>query len=97
MAAKVRYTFALDAIKDADVIRWLELQGNTSAAIRGALKAFLARPNHDDLDRKLNEILAAVKTARFVALEPQEGEGRSEPERAARGLDRMVGKFGKSS
>ena len=94
MAAKVRYTFALDAIKDADVIRWLELQGNTSAAIRGALKAFLARPNHDDLSRKLDEVLTAIRTLRFIGPpEPQEGEGRSEPERAARGLDRMVGKF----
>jgi len=36
MSAKVRYTFALDAIKDADVIRWLELQGNTSGHQGGA-------------------------------------------------------------
>jgi len=94
MAAKVRYTFALDAIKDAEVIRWLEMQGNTSAAIRGALKAFVNRPNHDDLSRKLDEVLTAVRTLRFVGpAEAQEGEGQGEPEKAARGLGRMVDRF----
>lgn len=94
MSAKVRYTFALDAIKDADVIRWLELQGNTSAAIRGALKAFITRPTHDDLAHKLEEVLTTVRTLRFVGpSEPQEGEGQGEPEMAAKGLDHMVDKF----
>ena len=94
MTAKVRYTFALDAIKDADVIRWLELQGNTSAAIRGALKAFLTSPSHDDLGCKLDEILTVIRTLRFAGPpEPLEGGDKSEPEQAARGLDRMVGKF----
>lgn len=94
MSPKVRYSFALDALKDADVIRWLEMQGNTSAAIRGALKAFVARPTHDDLGRKLDEVLTAIHTMRFVGpAESQEGKGQGEPEKAARGLDRMIDKF----
>ena len=32
--AAVRYSFSLDPIKDADLVRWLEMQANTSAAIR---------------------------------------------------------------
>jgi len=93
MAAKVRYTFALDAINDAEVIRWLEMQGNTSAAIREALKAFVNRPNHDDLSRKLDEVLTTVRTLRFVGPAEAREEGQGEPEKAARGLGRMVDRF----
>ena len=93
--ATVRYTFTLDAIQDADVVRWLALQPNVSAAVRQALKAYVERPTHADLGDKLDEVLSAIRGIRVVEVGdlPQEGGG-SEPAKAATGLDRMVGKFG---
>jgi len=91
--AAVRYTFTLSAVKDADVVRWLELQPNISAAIREALKAYVQRPTHYDLSHKMDEVLTAVRALRYVgASEPVEGGGE-EPEKAAEGLDEMIAKF----
>lgn len=94
--ATVRYTFTLDAIQDADVVRWLALQPNVSAAVRQALKAYIERPTHADLGDKLDEVLGAIRGMRFVSAVdlPQGEEAGGEPTKAAAGLDRMVGKFG---
>ena len=97
--ATVRYTFALDAIQDANVVRWLALQPNVSAAIREALKAYVERPTHADLSEKLDEVLTALQGMRFVSTGdlPQAQEATGEPTKAASGLDRMLGRFGAGS
>jgi len=97
--ATVRYTFALDAIQDADVVRWLALQPNVSAAIRAALVAYVDRPTHADLSEKLDEVLSALQGMRFVSAGslPQAQEATGEPVRAATGLGRMLDKFGANS
>lgn len=93
--ASVRYTFSLDALKDAEVVKWLDSQPNTSAAVRAALKAYVEKPTNADLNTKLDEILNAIQTARWTApiSEPQEPQG-DEPEVAVKGFGRMVDKFG---
>lgn len=91
--ATVRYTFTLDAIQDADVVRWLALQPNVSAAVRTALKAYVTRPTHADLGNKLDEMLSAIRGIRVVAAHDLPKEDGGEPARAATGLDRMLGKF----
>jgi hypothetical protein len=93
--ASVRYTFSLDALKDAEVVKWLDSQPNTSAAVRAALKAYVEKPTNADLNTKLDEILNAIQTARWTSPvpEPQEPQGE-EPEAAVNGFRRMKDRFG---
>jgi hypothetical protein len=92
---RVRYSFALHPIKDADVIRWLELQPNITSAIRKALSAYIERPSHADLADRLDMITSMVNALRFAPLAHQsEGEAEEgEPEQAAQGFDKMLSKF----
>lgn len=92
---RVRYSFALHPIKDADIIRWLELQPNTTAAIRKALAAYVERPSHADLSDKLDAAMNMINALRFAPLVHQ-GTGdveKGEPEKAAQGVDKMLSKF----
>lgn len=92
--ASVRYTFTLDAIKDADVVRWLDSQPNTSAAIREALKAYVEKPTNAELGAKLDEVLNAIQTARLVTpAQAEEKPQRDEPEAAAKGFEKMMKRF----
>lgn len=93
--ASVRYTFTLDAVEDASLIRWLESQQNTSAAIREALRDFRARPTRAELERRLDEILDALRSGAITSAAPAAGQdaGQVEPAKAARGLDKMLGRF----
>jgi hypothetical protein len=92
---RVRYSFALDPIKDADIIRWLTLQPNVTAAIRKALSAYIERPSHVDLADKLDAVADMVNALRFAPLAHQDaGEAEEgEPEKAAQGFDKMLSKF----
>jgi hypothetical protein len=93
--ASVRYTFSLDALKDAEVVKWLDSQPNTSAAVRAALKAYVEKPSNADLSAKLDEILNVIQTARWTSPIPETREPQGdEPEAAIRGFGRMVDKFG---
>ena len=96
--ASVRYTFTLDAIKDADLVRWLELQVNTSAAVRDALRAYVAQPTHAHLDAKLDRLLDTLRGVHVVkgaSVDDEPAEG--EPAAARRGLDAMKRRFREGS
>lgn len=90
----VRYSFTLDAVLDADLVRWLELQPNKAAIIREALHAHRARPALADLERKLDQVLDALRGVQVRASNAPALEGGSEPARAVRGLNQMLEKFG---
>jgi len=92
--ATVRYSFTLDAIKDADLVRWLELQPGISSTIRDALRAYAERPCHADLDAKLNEVLDALRNVQVVTGDKAATPEQGEPARAVAGLDAMLKKFG---
>jgi Arc/MetJ-type ribon-helix-helix transcriptional regulator len=90
----VRYSFTLDAIQDAALIRWLEMQPNASAAVREALREHLDQPTRAQLDAKLDRVLDALRNVQVVqgsacgdALES------AEPAAARRGLDAMKARF----
>lgn len=92
--ARVRYSFALDPIKDADIVRWLELQPNITAAIRKALLAYVERPSHVDLADRLDAMAGMINTLRFAQpVHQSEGAEAGEPERATQGFDKMITKF----
>ena len=92
---RVRYSFALHPIKDADIIRWLELQPNVTAAIRKALFAYIKRPSHAELADRLDTLASMVNALRFAPLAHQSGgeAEEGEPEKAAQGFDKMLSKF----
>jgi pyrroline-5-carboxylate reductase len=90
----VRYSFTLDAVKDINVIRWLDSQPNTSAAVREGLKAYIEKPTNADLAAKLDEILNAFQTVQWVATTPAQIEGGDEPAAAVAGFEKMLQKFG---
>jgi hypothetical protein len=93
--ATVRYTFTLDAVKDAGVVRWLDSQPNTSAAIREALKAYVGKPTNAELGAKLDEVLNAIQTARLVTSSPAQPEASQggEPAAAVEGFSKMLKRF----
>ncbi len=90
--ASVRYSFTLDAIKDAELVRWLELQVNTSASVRDALRAWVDRPTHQELDAKLDQVLEALRDVRVVGT-PAEIQKSTEPARARAGLNALKARF----
>ena len=94
--AAVRYSFSLDPIKDVDLVRWLEMQANTSAAIREALKSYVDRPTHGELGTKLDRVLDALRNVRVVTPQvPVPDKEQGEPAAARRGLDAMKARFRK--
>lgn len=90
----VRYSFTLDPILDADLVRWLALQGKMTEGVRAALRAYVQRPSHGDLERKLDRVLDVLRGVRVIAAgeDPQAG-GEGEPARAVRGLGAMIDRF----
>lgn len=92
--ATVRYTFSLDAIQDAAVIRWLEMQPNTSSAVREALRAYTAQPTLADLDGKLDLVLDALRGVQVINGATGDVPADAEPAAARRGLEAMKRRFG---
>jgi len=91
----VRISASFDAIKDADVLRWLNKQGNASEAIRRAVRAYIhPGPSRADLEAKLDRLLEMMRNMRTVEVPatetPAEGD---EPAQARRGLDAMKERF----
>jgi hypothetical protein len=90
----VRFTFSLDAIKDARYIQKLALEPNLSAAVRAAIMAFYDLPTHKELDAKLDQVLDALRNVQVVSASSTEtAETPSEPARARSGLDKMKARF----
>jgi len=91
MSARVHYSFRLHAVHDADLIRWLELQPNKSAAVREALIAYVRAPSLGTMAAKQDEILAAIRALRVVAsvAEGQEKDAES-PAAPIPGLEEML-------
>ena len=90
----VRYSYSLDAIQDADLIRRLETEINASAVVRDALRAWYERPTAADLDAKLDRLLAAMRDVRVIqATAPDDGNPVGEPAAARAGLDGMKQRF----
>ncbi|RLC85663.1 MAG: hypothetical protein DRI79_11080 [Chloroflexi bacterium] len=93
-------TFVVDDEKDADVLEWLATQTNKSAAIRGAIRAYMRLRNGDTQEAVIREavarelarlpdvVAATVHNALAgyqLAFAPQrEGTGEENPELAAR-------------
>jgi len=92
----VRYSISLDAIQDADIVRWIEAQSKRGAseAIRQAIRAYIGQPTMIDLEGKLDDLLALIHNLRVVEVpEEKQAEG-DEPTQARHGLEAMKKKFG---
>jgi len=92
--AVVRYSFTLDAILDADLVRRLAME-STTEIVRAALRAYYGRPNHQDLDAKLDQVLDCLRGVQVVSVGGQApGEpAKAEPATARHGLDAMRKRF----
>ena len=90
--ATARFTFSMDAVKDAQYIRLLELEPNTSAAIRAAVIAWYDRPSHHEIDAKLDRVLDALRGVQVIGAASSDQE-QAEPARARAGLEKMKAKF----
>ena len=92
--AVVRYSFTLDPFAHRDIVNWLELQPSTTEAVRAALRAYVRRPGHAEIEAKLDEVLETLRGVKVIgAGDGSPGGDEGEPARAARGLDAMLGKF----
>jgi hypothetical protein len=92
--AVVRYSFTLDAIKDADLVRRLAMD-STTEVVRAALRAYYNRPSHQDIDAKLDVVLDCLRGVQVVnagSRAPDEA-AEAEPATARRGLDAMRRRF----
>ena len=93
--AVVRYSFTLDAIKDADKVRRLALEPSITEVVRKALDAYYSRPSHQDIDTKLDEVLDCLRGVQIVGMGSQAPDETAEvePATARRGLDAMRRRF----
>jgi len=94
--ASTRYTVSLDPVGDSRYIRKLELEPNTSAAIRAAIIAYYDRPTHQDLAGQLDQVLDALRGVKVLqagaaASDPEHDQ--AEPARARANLDKMKARF----
>ena len=84
--------FSLDAETDRDIVRWLDQQSNRSAAIREAIRYYMAREAGVTLADVLAEIRALPSRLSVVAIDgeletPISGD---EPTEAAANLDGLL-------
>lgn len=86
---------SLDSEADKDIIRWLEGQSNRSAAVRVAIRAYIAREEGPTLADILAEIRHLPSRLSVVAVgdTPAAAEGNEPPEAAAN-LDGLLGRLG---
>jgi len=85
--------FSLDPEADRDIIRWLDKQANRSAAIRVALRAYMAKEQGVTLADVLAEIRALPSRLHVVAALPAEGQAEgpaTEPAGASANLDGLL-------
>lgn len=93
--AVVRYSFTLDAVKDADLVRRLGTETSLTEAVRKALRAYYNRPSHQELDTKLDKVLDCLRGVQVVGVGSQASDGAegAEPATARHGLDAMRRRF----
>jgi len=92
----VRYSISLDAIQDADIVRWIEAQSKRGAseAIRQAIRAYISQPTMGDLEEKLDNLFNLIRGLRVVEAQTEEPQTEGdEPSAARRGLEAMKRKF----
>jgi cell pole-organizing protein PopZ len=83
--------FSLDAEADRDIIRWLDEQTNRSAAIRAAIRAYMAKEKGVTLADVLAEIRALPSKMTVVGTSSPEAETEGdEPEAPAANLDGLL-------
>lgn len=89
----VRYSISMDAIKNADVIRWIDQQDNASEAIRRLIRACINSPTQ--LEVKLDRLIEMVQKMKVVEtlVEEEAQTEDGEPAKARKGLDAMKKKF----
>ena len=97
----VRISASFNAIKDADVLLWLNKRGNVSDAIKQAVRICIQvakEPSRADLEAKLDRLLEMMRNMRTVEVPAEEtpAEG-DEPAEARKGLDAMKARFRKES
>lgn len=88
--------FSLDSEKDKDIIKWLDGQTNRSAAVREAIRSYMAKSEGVTLADVLAELRALPSRLSVVAVangQPPTPEG-DEPEAAAANLDGLLDRLG---
>jgi hypothetical protein len=86
--------FSLDPSRDRDVLRWLDEQNNQSAAIREAIRYYLAREQGLTLADVLAEIRALPSRLAIVDAIPADAPATGdEPQEAARNLDDLLNRL----
>lgn len=81
-----RIIFVIDETSDQDIVRWLDAQGNRSAAIRTAIRNEMRRLSADDIRRIVREELSAFNPA-LGGGDGADDEGSDEDEALASRLD----------
>jgi hypothetical protein len=84
--------FSLDP-NDKDILRWLDEQPNQSAAIREAIRYYIAREDGITLADLMIEIRSLPSRLHVVAGQGEMVEGGEEPEEAAANLDSLLGRL----
>lgn len=67
--AKLSKGFSVDTEKDADIIAWLDAQGNVSEAVRKAIRAFMlaSGPTIGDVLQELGEVKRMLRAGVALA------------------------------
>jgi hypothetical protein len=82
---------SLDGDADRDILAWLESHRNQSAAVREAIRYYMAR---EDAGVTLADVLAEIRSLpsrlQVVAVASDEAPGGEEPAAAAANLDTLL-------
>ena len=89
---KVTKTFSLDTDADRDILRWLDAQGNASAAIREAIRAAQGRGSVTlgDGYQVVKELERRLQAGAVTACVSPSSEEWDEPPEAAAALDALA-------
>jgi hypothetical protein len=87
--------FSLNPSADRDIIRWLDEQPNRSAAIRAAIRAYMAKEKGvtlADVLVKLHEMTGEIRTLKVAGTQPEAEEAPEgeEPAAAAANVDSLL-------
>jgi hypothetical protein len=83
--------FSMDGNADKDILRWLDEQSNQSAAIREAIRYYIAREDGVTLGDLLAEIRALPSRLQIVAVQGEiPADGGQEPKESAANLDTLL-------
>jgi hypothetical protein len=89
--------FSLDT-NDKDILRWLDEQTNQSAAIREAIRYYIAHEDGITLADLRADLLAEIRSLpsrlHVVAVQGETVESGEEPEEAAVNLDSLLDRLG---